>query len=418
MSFSQALSGLKAASKNLSVIGNNIANSATYGFKTGTMAFADMFAGSKVGVGVRISNVVQNFNDGPTITTDRGLDVAISGNGFFRLEAENGTIFYARNGQFLLQPDRTITSMEGFKLTGYPVDNGVIQQGANPVPITIPEGILGAKQTTQGFMQVNLSSTSPVITAPFEPSKPDTYSWVTSTTVFDSLGNAHNMNLYFVKTADNSWEMYYQDGSVANSPVVPDPTPTVPPAPPAAGIPITFDTNGNITSINGSTPPDFTFDITTEPLNGAPSFTFSLDFAKSTQQNLSANSVSNNFQDGYAPGEFVGFQINDDGTIEGLYSNQQRQLLGQIILASFANPEGLQPEGNNVWSETRSSGQSRVGIANTGSLGLLVSGALESSNVDQGQELVNMIVAQRNYQANAQTIKTQDQILGTLVNLR
>lgn len=433
MAFSQALSGLKAASQNLDVIGNNIANSATVGFKAGSMAFADMFAGSKVGVGVRVSNVIQNFNSGGTTTTDRDLDVAISGNGFFRLEASNGTIFYARNGQFLLQPDRSITSTEGYKLTGYPVAGNppTVQQGANPVPITIPEGIIAARATTEGFLQVNLSSNNPKIPiadGPFDPNKPDSYSWVTSTTVFDSLGNPHNMNMYFVKRADNEWQLYYQDGSVPGSAVIPAPTDGATPPVAQPGIGIEFNANGEIIGVEQADPPtgvvaagdvgQFIIPITYSALNGAPSAEFNLDFQKSTQQNLTANSVSNNFQDGYAPGEFVGYQINDDGTVEGLYSNQQRQLLAQIVLANFANPEGLQPEGNNVWTETRNSGQSRIGIANTGNFGLLTSGALESSNVDQGLELVNMIVAQRNYQANAQTIKTQDQILGTLVNLR
>lgn len=431
MAFSQALSGLKAASKNLDVIGNNIANSATVGFKAGSMAFADMFAGSKIGVGVKVSNVIQDFNNGPTNTTDRGLDVAISGNGFFRLEASNGAIYYARNGQFLLQPDRSITSTEGYKLTGYPVAGSppAVQQGVNPVPITIPEGIIAAKATSLAYLQVNLSSNNEIIpqTTLFSPTNSESYNWVTSTTVFDSLGNAHNMNLYFVKRADNQWQMYYQDGSVSGSPIVPDPG-TIAPSQP--GIGIQFDTNGKILGIESSTPTvpptppgtatvgNFKITMAYEGLNGAPSDTFTLDVTNSTQQNLAANSISNNFQDGYAPGEFVGFQINDDGVIEGLYSNQQRQALGQIVLANFSNPEGLQPEGSNVWSETRNSGQSRIGIANTGNYGLLTSGALEGSNVDQGQELVNMIVAQRNYQANAQTVKTQDQILGTLVNLR
>lgn len=418
MAFSQAVSGLKAASQNLDVIGNNIANSATVGFKAGTMAFADMFAGSKVGMGVRVSNVLQNFNDGTSNTTDRGLDVAISGQGFFRLEAPNGTTYYSRNGQFLLQPDRTITSTEGYALTGYPASGNppTIQQGASPIPITIPEGIISARATTNGNMQINLSSNHDIIlpTIQFDPNKPDTYSWVTSTTVYDSLGNEHNMNLYFVKRANNEWDMYYQDGSVAASPIVP--------APPARGTPVVFDNNGAIVSIGTAPTPPATvqtqFSLTSQPLNGAPANTFVLDFANSTQQNVKADSVSDNFQDGYAPGEFVGFQINDDGTVVGLYSNQQRQLLGQIVLVNFSNPEGLSPQGNNVWIQTNSSGQPRIGLADTGNFGKLTSGALEGSNVDQGQELVNMIVAQRNYQANAQTIKTQDQILGTLVNLR
>ena len=379
MAFSQAVSGLNAAATNLDVIGNNIANSATYGFKSGTGSFADMFAGSKVGLGVKVAGITQDFTDGTTTNPGRGLDVAISQNGFFRLVDSNGSVFYSRNGQFKLDENRNLVNMQGLQLTGYPATGTppTIQQGANPTNISIPNTLMAAKTTTTASMQINLNSSDslPSVNA-FDASNADSYNKKGSVTVFDSQGNAHDMSVYFVKTGDNNWDVYTLDSS--------DPT-------------------GN---------------ITTGAINGADPATFSLSFLNSMQQNTGANNIVATTQNGYKPGDLVSYQINDDGTVVGNYSNEQTQLLGQIVLANFANNEGLASEGDNVWSATQSSGVALLGTAGTGNFGTLTNGALEASNVDLSKELVNMIVAQRNYQSNAQTIKTQDQILNTLVNLR
>ena len=157
-------------------------------------------------------------------------------------------------------------------------------------------------------------------------------------------------------------------------------------------------------------------DIETGEITGATAATFKMSFANSMQQNTGANNIVATSQNGYKPGDLVSYQINDDGTVVGNYSNEQTQVL--IVLANFANNEGLKSEGDNVWSATQSSGVALLGTAGSGNFGTLTNGALEASNVDLSKELVNMIVAQRNYQSNAQTIKTQDQILNTLVNLR
>ena len=201
-----------------------------------------------------------------------------------------------------------------------------------------------------------------------------------------------------MKTGDNNWDVYTQDSS--------DPTGTANHATTLA-----FNANGILTSGG-------TANITTGAINGADPASFSLSFLNSMQQNTGANNIVATTQDGYKPGDLVSYQINDDGTVVGNYSNEQTQLLGQIVLANFANNEGLASEGDNVWSATQSSGVALLGTAGTGNFGSLTNGALEASNVDLSKELVNMIVAQRNYQSNAQTIKTQDQILNTLVNLR
>lgn len=417
MGFSQAVSGLNAAATNLDVIGNNIANSATYGFKSGSVSFADMFAGSKVGLGVKVAGITQDFNDGTTTNTGRGLDVAISQNGFFRLVDTNGSVYYSRNGQFKLDENRNLVNMQGMQLTGYPATGTppTIQEGANPVGLSVPNTLMAAKLTSQASMQINLNSSDKLPdVSPFDASNSATYNKKGSITVFDSLGNTHDMNVFYVKTADNKWDMYTQDSSVAGSKAI------------RAGA-INFNANGTIDNVTMPDPADATktitsttpqFNITTGALNGAPEVSFKFSLLNSMQQNTGSNNIVAANQDGYKPGDLVSYQINEDGTIVGNYSNEQTQLLGQIVLSNFANPEGLSSEGNNVWSASNASGVALLGTAGSGNFGTLTNGALESSNVDLSKELVNMIVAQRNYQSNAQTIKTQDQILNTLVNLR
>ncbi|MFL4555306.1 flagellar hook protein FlgE [Yersinia kristensenii] len=427
MGFSQAVSGLNAASSNLDVIGNNIANSATSGFKAGSVSFADMFAGSQTGMGVKVAGITQDFNDGTTTTTNRRLDLAISQNGFFRMQDSTGGIFYARNGQFKLDENRNIVNMQGLNLTGYPATGTppTVQQGANPIPLSIPQGMIPAKATTAGNMVANLTSTHDIIpaettsggvtTPTFDADKPDTYSFVNNMTTFDSLGNRHEINVFYVKRSEdsvngNSWDVYTRDSSAVPAQVA------------EKRGSMLFDTNGALKSVtngtNAASTTDFNMTVPMGIVNGAPAQDFALNVAGSKQQNTGTDSIVTQNQTGYAAGEFTGFQINNDGSVVGTYSNQQTQLLGQIVMVNFANPEGLSSEGNNVWKETLSSGNAILGTAGSGGFGTLTSGALESSNVDLSKELVNMIVAQRNYQSNAQTIKTQDQILQTLVNLR
>ncbi|MEB4673986.1 flagellar hook protein FlgE [Enterobacteriaceae bacterium G50] len=415
MGFSQAVSGMNAASSNLDVIGNNIANSATYGFKSGTASFADMFAGSKVGLGVKVAGITQDFTDGTTTSTGRALDVAISQNGFFRLTDSNGSVFYSRNGQFSLDANRTLVNSQGLQVTGYPASGTppTIQQGANPTAITIPNSLMSAKTTSTAAMQVNLNSTDakPSV-ATFDPANADSYNKKGTITVYDSQGNAHDMNVYYVKTDDNQWDVYTQDSSVTGADAV------------KSGQ-MTFSESGALKEVRpyengvlGGADANSQITIDVAALNGSAAGSFSLSFLNSMQQNTGANNIVATSQNGYAPGDLVSYQINEDGTVVGNYSNEQSQLLGQIVLANFANNEGLQSEGDNVWSATQSSGVALLGTAGSGNFGSLTNGALEASNVDLSKELVNMIVAQRNYQSNAQTIKTQDQILNTLVNLR
>ncbi|OON40693.1 flagellar hook protein FlgE [Izhakiella australiensis] len=404
MSFSQAVSGLNAASSNLDVIGNNIANSATVGFKSSTISFADMFAGSQVGLGTKVAAVTQNFNDGTTTTTSRGLDVAISQAGFFRMQDTSGNVYYSRNGQFTLNSDRTIVNADGMALTGYPATGTppTVQTGANPIALSIPDAAMGARATTSGALTASLNSSENAPATAWDGTNisASMYNAKSSMTAYDSLGNAHTVDLYFVKsgTTDNTWDVYPVDATTGAQ---------------TAKTTLSFNSSGQLTSS-----PNVAVDV--GALNGsATGQSFTLSMTGSTQQNNGKTSTFGNpTQDGYKPGNLTSYQINNDGTVVGNYSNEKSQVLGQIVLANFANPEGLKSEGNNVWSSTASSGQALVGLAGTGNLGSLTAGALESSNVDLSKELVNMIVAQRNYQSNAQTIKTQDQVLNTLVNLR
>ncbi|PHM40319.1 flagellar hook protein FlgE [Xenorhabdus mauleonii] len=400
MSFSQAVSGLNAAASNLDVIGNNIANSATFGFKSSSAAFADVFSGSNVGLGVKVSGMVQNFKDGSTTTTNRKLDMAITQGGFFRMQDSNGNIFYSRNGQFQMDADRNLINMQGMKLTGYQAVNGEVQQGGAIGPITIPTDMLDAKATTEMRLKANLNSMETAIsgTGTFDPNKKETFNFSAPLQAFDSLGNEHDINVFFVKTGDNKWTVHALDRSVEGS------------APQSLGD-LEFSTSGQMKEI-----PPFKFNLAA--LNGSAPADINIDLNGSKQQSIAQNSISPPKQDGYATGHFTDYRVDNDGKIYGLYSNSQTLALGQVVLANFSNPEGLASQGDNVWAESGASGSSVVGLAGSGNFGKLISGALEASNVDMSQELVNMIVAQRNYQSNAQTIKTQDQILQTLVSMR
>ncbi|OTQ28118.1 flagellar hook protein FlgE [Gilliamella apicola] len=403
MGFSQAISGMNAASKQLDVIGNNIANSATVGFKSASISFADIYAGSKVGMGVKVASVMQNFNDGTITSTNNSLDVAISGNGFFRLVDSNGQIYYTRNGQFQLDAERNIVSVDGLQLTGY-LATGTppkIQQGSAPGPLKISQEMLNASATSKAFLQTNLNSNSKVPEKqPINAEDADTFNYSTNITTYDSLGNQRNVQLFYVKTADNQWDVHYLDSSDPNASLK------------TLGQ-MEFDSSGKLIS-----EPEMTINL--NGLNGSADNTFTLSLANSTQQNMGKElgSIKAPIIDGYAAGDLVGYSINDDGTIYGVYSNQQTMLLGQIAMADFANVNGLESTGNNNWRSTPNSGAEVLGVASSGTFGSLASGAVEASNVDMSAELVNMIVAQRNYQSNSQTIKTQDQIFNTLVNLR
>ena len=426
MSFQQGLSGLNAASKNLDVIGHNIANANTVGFKASRAEFAEMVAsaigsagGTNAGIGVEVGAVSQQFTQGNLSITGNSLDVAINGNGFFTLLLPDGTSAYTRSGNFKLDKEGNMITNDNASVMGYPVDPVTGKRsGTDPIPMVFPTAEpIPAKQTTSITAAFNLPATArdaagdPAATPPIPPTPRATYG--TSINVFDSQGVAKPVSLYFQKTATaNTWDVYDQ---------LDDPT-AVPPVVAAPIGQITFDNNGAI--VGPATPPPgtgFSLPLTINPTppnpNNLPAFPVSVSLDKVSQSG-SKFSVSNLTQDGYTTGELTGINIENNGMIMTRYSNGVTRAEGQLALSSFRNAQGLASVGGNNWVATFESGQPVVGTATDGNFGSLRSGALEDSNVDLTAELVNMMTAQRSYQANAQTIKTQDQVMSTLVNLR
>ncbi|BBG58419.1 Flagellar hook protein flgE [Providencia rustigianii] len=422
MSFSQAVSGLNAASAGLDSIGNNIANSATNGFKGATTSFADMFAGSGVGLGVNVAAVTQNFKDGPITRTDRATDVAISGNGFFRVEDQNGDVFYSRDGQFQRDKSGNLVNNQGMVVTGYPASvdakgNVSIQSGGVPAGMNIPTDMMDAKKSELAKLTINLNSEDKIKEKAFDVNNPDdiaTYNFSTTMTSYDSQGNTHEISVYFVKGANNEWKVYAKDANETKATqLINTEEPTDPADPVIVHDRLVFDGNGRLQA-----PTDAIFDFDYKGLNGANDGVLKIDLNKTRQQKVSESSVSAIDVNGYPAGEYTTFKIEDNGLVVANYSNQQKRVVGQIALSAFANPNGLVSQGGNVWASSNASGNPMDGVPGVGQFGKLTSGALESSNVDMSQELISMIVMQRNYQSNAQTIKTQDQMLQTLVNLR
>ncbi|SCY06697.1 flagellar hook protein FlgE [Nitrosospira sp. Nl5] len=407
MSFQQGLSGLNAASKNLDVIGNNVANTNTVGFKQSQAQFADVFAnslsgsgGNQAGIGVKVADIAQQFSQGSITASNNSLDVAINGSGFYRL-SDQGVISYSRNGQFHPDKDGYIVSSTGLRLTGYSANaTGQITAGS-PTDLRISSADLPPQATTLVSTVLNLDSreTAP-LPAPFDFTDPTTYHSFASMPIHDSLGNSSTVSTYFVKTAANTWDVFASsEGVLLNGG--------------AAFGPLTFLSNGSLDPAGIST-----FPVTKTVTTGATDpMVFDLDFTGTTQFGSSFG-VNTLTEDGYASGRLIGFDIGPDGMLQGSYSSGKFLTLGQVVLANFANPQGLQLRGNNTWAESTTSGAPLVGAPQSGGLGILQSGAVEDSNVELTSELVNMITAQRVYQANAQTIKTQDQLLQTLVNLR
>ncbi len=407
MGFQQGLSGLSSAAKALDSVGNNIANSSTVGFKTAGTAFADVFAASlgssnQIGIGTSVASVIQQFSQGNITVTNNPLDLAINGQGFFRL-SNNGAITWTRNGQFNLDKDGYIVNQSGYRLTGYLANAQNIIVPSTPLEIYIntadlqPQATGGSPAASGLEIGLNLDSREAVNALPFNHNDPTTYNSSTSATVYDSLGNPHLLSLFFKKTAPNTWDLYTNLNGGTPSPATT----------------LVFNSTGAlITPPNGIVPQSHA--VTT---GAVTPLAFNLNLTGSTQYGslFGVNSIT---QDGYSSGRLSGLSIASDGTVQGRYSNGQTRDLAQVVLGNFTNPNGLSSLGNNQWAETADSGQPLIGVPGSSSLGVIQSAAIEESNVDLTKELVDMITYQRMYQANAQTIRTQDQILQTLVNLR
>jgi flagellar hook protein FlgE len=419
MGFQQGLSGLAASSASLDVIGNNIANANTYGAKSSRAEFADMYANAiggtsnAIGIGTEVAAVAQQFSQGTITSTNNPLDVAINGAGFFEMSGASGAVSYTRNGEFKTDTSGYIVNDQGQRLMGYPADaTGTIIPGT-ATALKMPTAGLTPVVTSTISMQMNLDATQavtlPAAGAPIDFNDPSTYNNATSQTVYDAKGQSVALTYYFQKANTDTWNVYV---AANGTPIA------TAGGNPAASTTITFPTNGGTPTAPVGTVaidiPSVTNSVgaTTVPIAG-----IALDVSGATQYG-SAFGVTALNQNGYAAGSLTGVSFGADGVIAATYSNGQTKPAGQVEIATFANRQGLEPTGGNGWVQTAASGGPVVGVPGSGNLGVLQASALEESNVDLTSELVNMITAQRDYQANAQTIKTEDQIMQTIVNLR
>jgi flagellar hook protein FlgE len=500
MSFQQGLSGLNATSKNLEIIGNNIANANTYGAKTSRGEFSDMYANAlngsgvnNVGIGTRLDTVAQQFTQGTITTTENPLDLAINGGGFFQVTDGRNPVSYTRNGQFKVDKDGFIANNQGERLMGYPADGAgnilpgkatALQMptaGIDPSPTgrievelnldsrsalsqpaavaaktaadavaakAVADASLSAATAALATAQANLdvaptdidlikardaaqsardtadnavtaaankvTATATAATAAaagpqIDFDDADTFNDSTSITVFDAKGQSVALTYYFQKVATDEWDVYVTANGQPLLGTSANPLPSTR---------MTFTGNGSA-PLAPTGPVTLNVPAVTDA-KGAQTMAIDgvqLDLGGAKQQ-ASAFGVTDLSQDGYAPGQLTNITVENSGVVTARYTNGLTKPAGQIEIATFRNPQGLQPLGGNAWARTFASGDPIAGVPGEGNLGVVTSGALEESNVDLTAELVNMITAQRVYQANAQTIKTQDQVLQTLVNLR
>jgi flagellar hook protein FlgE len=405
MSFGIALSGISAAQTDLNATANNIANSQTVGFKESKAQFAELFAVSsqgvsnnQTGIGVKVAAISQQFAQGDISSTGNSLDLAISGQGFFRL-SDSGAAVFSRAGSFTTDKNGFVTNSAGQRLQVYPTTTTNTFNTTTTTDLQLVTGDSAPQPTANVNIAFNLAgNAAQPATAVFNPADPTSYNNSTSMTLYDSLGAAHTASVYFVKTATvNSWNArLYIDGT-------------------AVGVPqaLTYSNAGALlTPATGTVPfPAYT------PATGAANMTVTFNMAQSTQygSNFSVTSVQ---QDGFTTGKLIGINVDATGVVQARYTNGRSTPLGQIAVSNFADTQGLQQIGNTNWAETNASGQPLNGQAGNSGFGLIQSGSLEQSNVDITAQLVNMITAQRDFQANAQIIQTENQISQTLINLR
>ncbi|GHH46407.1 flagellar hook protein FlgE [[Pseudomonas] boreopolis] len=405
MGFNTSLSGLRASNTDLNVTSNNIANSATTGFKESRAEFADIFMGSTYGIannavgsGTRVADIAQQFKQGNIDSTQNSLDVAISGEGFFNV-AKNGSTLYTRAGNFQMDANGYVVTPEGYNLQVFaPNADGATVSTSQLQNLQLTGTSSAPKATTSVTTNVTLPANATAPTAAFDPADTDSYNYSTSVTVYDSLGISHVMTMYYVKTGANTWSQHtYVDGTDVT---------------PVGGTTLQYSPSGTlIAPVNGTVALG-----TFTPTNGAAPLPLTLSVNGSAQFGESFG-VNNLSQDGYATGNLSRFEINPDGMVYATFSNGNKTLLGQIALTTFNNKQGLAPQGNNCWAATAAAGSPRTGAPDSADFGSLQSGALEASTVDLTEQLVNMIVAQRNFQANAKMITTQDELTQTVINI-
>jgi flagellar hook protein FlgE len=461
MSFQQGLSGLSAAATNLEVIANNISNANTIGAKSSRAEFSDLYAEAaggqrSAGIGSALAAVTQDHTQGSISTTGRNLDLAVNGEGYFQIQVSNQesgqestkTQLYTRNGQFKTDRDGWIVTNDGARLLGYGADpiSGAIRKGQLQ-ELKIPEARLTQTASTEIVQSFNLNSADTTKTAAFDPLKGESYNYSASIKVFDQLGQSVEVSTFYKKTAAGKWDVF----ATANGKKVPasgtrigevdftaspsgNGPPVVAPTQPlldrATGLPVIVSPGPPPT-----VPPivPLKANLLDAALNagatGGIKYQFAVTGATDGKHDLHLNltgvtqqagdySVSKLEQNGFPVGSLSAFSFNEQGVLTARYTNGQSVTTGQLAIATFRNPQGLQSVGGNAWKETQAVGSKVVDVPGTGNLGDIVAGAVEESNVDLTAELVNLITAQRTYQANAQSIKTQDQVTQTFLNMR
>ena len=395
MSFSIATSGLNAISQQLGAISNNIANTGTVGYKSGRAEFAALYAQSQP-LGVGVTGVTQSITRGGNIiSSSNSLDLAISGNGFFVVRDSTGTTSFTRAGYFGTDKDGNLVNNLGMNMQGYPVDaNGNLQVGTVS-NLSIMSGSIPAKATQKINFTANFDANAKAPTSPFSPTDDTSYNNTYTTEIFDSLGREHTLTQYFVKDSDNKWTAHLRlDGQELTVPA-------------GSKMAVEFSNSGVLAKPVGMTNLEIA-------IAGADPLAIEMSYAGTTQYG-SDFSVSRNQGDGYASGERTGQQVDEKGNVYATFSNGERMLQGQLIIANFANPNGLQSQDGTTWAQTGSSGSPLIGAPGSGLLGYIKSNALEESNVDLTSELVGLMSAQRNYQANTKVISTNDNMMNALM---
>lgn len=392
--FTIGLSGLKTTQRALEVTSHNIANSSTAGFKSGSAEFASVYNGGQRG-GVTVSDIKENFSrEGSVVSTGSALDLAITGQGFF-VVSENGRMAYTQAGQFGLDKDQQIVNANGNQLQGYGIDaNGNLVPGVL-TSLKVEAANIPAEATTEVEFSLNLSSASDVINplvTPFNVADGSSYNYSQSTEIFDSLGNSHTLTQYFVHTGSNTWEAhYFVNGDSLGAPST-----------------LTFNASGQLTSA-------VAVPLTHDPMNGAEVLDFNINLTNTTQFGSGFN-IYKNDGNGFTAGEFAGIAVAASGEVFATFTNGETKLQGQVVLANFSNLHGLETANRTMWYASNESGAALYGTPDSGSYGSLLSGAYIGSNVDISEQLVDLMAFQQNYQANAKTISSADQMMQILFN--
>lgn len=393
-----ANTGMRAAMTDMEIISNNIANANTIGYKRSYGTFGDIYPNSmggaktQAGLGVALNSIHQDFTRGGALYTTNPLDLMINSGGFFvTKDNTSGATSYTRAGRFTLDNEGFITNGKQ-RLQGFPATNGVVSAGGSLNDLQISSTPRNATATKAVTENINLNSTDKVPAGPFNKDDVATYNYMTTSTVFDSLGNSHSLSMYFVKTADNTWTA---NALVDNTAV-------------GTGN-VTFNADGTLNSSTGLDALSF------DPGTGATSpQSLSVNLG-SCSQYASENTTRSMSQDGYPVGNLTGYEVDTDGNVVGSYSNQERVLLGKVAVAQFQSPDGLASIGNMSWVETTESGKAILNPGNSNKN--ISSSVVETSNVDLTQEMISLIGAQHNFQANAQVEQTYNEVMQTVIKI-